>query len=325
MSKPLDPNRLKDLRTDRKLSQEALAKKAKLSKESIHRLEKGGQAQSGAREKTILGLAKALSVEPGVLTGELPIPGEDKTAPSAPDAIAFEMYPMNYRVDGAVRNAFTIAALRYNVPVARIVELAPLLFVLAAEGSLEHRRKKLSELTEVFCRGDALRPNFLHLPFEIVPNFRADDAIAAEQESIDKYDILATTLPDDIFNTPPVKDGYDEDEDNPFVKWLQAEADKLKGAASIERFHRHDTTFHVCPEDAAILAGGDEKLAASILRGCVVLHKMPRELLSDDAIEARLTWLREQQQIYESSLFSLEDLGLEELGVNAAGDEESVR
>jgi hypothetical protein len=46
---------------------------------------------------------------------------------------------VTYREDGAVRNAFTLTALRYQVPIARIVELAPLLFVLAAEASLKRR------------------------------------------------------------------------------------------------------------------------------------------------------------------------------------------
>jgi transcriptional regulator with XRE-family HTH domain len=324
MSKPIDPNRLKEIRLLRKLSQEALSKKAKLSKESIHRLERG--VQSGARPKTIDGLVKALEVEPGVLTGVLPIPTRDSTAPDTPDTALFEMYPMNYRVDGAVRNAFMIAALRYQVPVARIVELAPLLFVLAAEASLERRRAKLAELQDVFDRGDALRPNFPHLPYEIVPNFRADDAFAAEEESIDRHDILATTLPDEIFDTKPVAKDYDEDEDNPFVVSLQAEAERLKGVVVIERFHRHDTTFHVCPKDALALAGGDAKLADSILRGCIVLHKMPRELFSDNSTKARIAWLQEQERIYEAVL--LDSLGvpsLESLGIDTPSDEESSR
>jgi len=107
MNKPLDGNRLKEARTQRRLSQAELATRAELTKETIHRLERG--RQSGMRQKTLTGLARALGVEPGVLTEELPALW-DEPAADAPDAKFFETYPLNYRVHGAVRNAFALAS-----------------------------------------------------------------------------------------------------------------------------------------------------------------------------------------------------------------------
>jgi hypothetical protein len=209
-----------------------------------------------------------------------------------------EDYSINVPVSGAIRNAFWLVQKRYKIPIARIVELAPFLFVLAAEASLERRRAKLAELQERFDGDDDLRRNFLHLPYGIVPNFGADDIVAAEQESIDGRDILASTLPDDIFDTGRVAQSFLEDVDNPFVVYLNEAAAADRGGASIVAFHRSQTVFTVCREDTLELAGGDEDLANDIFNGWVVLHKMPRELLNDDAVDARIAWLRENRIAY---------------------------
>jgi transcriptional regulator with XRE-family HTH domain len=306
MNKPLDASRVKAIRRQRRLSQDGLATRAKLSKETIYRIEKG--EQSGTRHRTIDRLARALDVAPGVLTGELPAPASDGAGPDAPDAQLFEMYPMNYRVDGSVRNAFTLAALRYQVPIARIVELAPLLFVLAAEASLKRRTEKLDELEALFERENALRREFRHLPPRIIPNYLADEAFDAERTSIAQRDLLAIRFPEDL-DFPPTSVNHDVAENNPFVLSLKSETERYNGVAVMERFDRHDVTFHVCPEEALELACGDTELADYILRGCIVLYMIPRELLAADAADARVTWLRAQKQDYDAALkVSLDEL-----------------
>jgi hypothetical protein len=139
----------------------------------------------------------------------------------------------------------------------------------------------------------------------------ADQAFGAEEYSIGEHDILSSTLND--FDLGAGLRDYDESEHNPFVYALQAESKRLDGVAVIERFDRHDATFHVCPEDALALAGGDANLADSILRGCVVLHKMPSDLLAADATEPRVAWLREQEQAYQAVLYSSLGMPLEPL------------
>jgi transcriptional regulator with XRE-family HTH domain len=288
MHKPLDPNRLQELRRLRKLSQKALADKAKLSKETVHRLEKG--RQPGSRQRTLEGLAEALEVEAGVLTGEAPMPKSDRPEQDARDS---GQYQINVRVGGAVRNAFSLTVLRYRLPIARIIELAPFLFVAAAEASLERRRAKLAELEALFDEGeDALNRNFPYLPFELVSNYGA--ALDAEKASIDERDILAAELPDEIFLSWPVAHKYDAAEHNPFVLHLKQASPADTSVASIGRFGRHDVEFSVCREDALKLAAGEAELADGIVNGWVLLNEMPRDLLGDDAAEARTTWLREK-------------------------------
>src|SRR5215216_4570180 len=136
----IDPERLKQLRNQRRLTQEALAKKARLDKGTISRFER---ERRPIRKTNLDRLARAVDVDPEVLIGVKPMP-EDSREPVAP-ALA-SGYQLNVRVDGAIRNAFSLAALYYKIPVRRIVELAPLLFVVAAEGSLKRRGEKLAEL-----------------------------------------------------------------------------------------------------------------------------------------------------------------------------------
>lgn len=306
MTKQLDPDRLRQVRGLRKLSQKALATRAKLSEETVHRLEKG--RQSGSRQRTLDGLATALAVEPGVLTGEAPIPRPGQ------DDLDREQYQMNVRVDGAVRNAFSLAALRYGIPIARIIELAPFLFVAAAEASLERRRAKLAEVEALFDREEgALRQNFPYLPSNLVLHCYGPE-LDAEKSSIADSDILAAELPDEIFlSGQPIERDRDASENNPFVLYLKEIGPADTAVASINSFHGHAVDFEVCREDALKLAGGEAKIADGILNGWVVLTEMPRGLLSEDATEARLAWLREKVDAHVASAARALDALLDDL------------
>lgn len=292
MNQHIDPGRLKRLRTLRRLSQKQLAEKARpLNKQTIYRLEKG--RVSNIRKTTIEKLCKALGVEADVLSGKMPIPIEYGPTDEPRDG---DEYQLNVRIDGSLRNAFSLVALRYGIPTARIVELAAFLFVLAAEQSLEHRRSKLAELETLLDSEDALRENFPHLPLSIAPGFEADDAIDEEKKSIDARDIFGAQLPDDIFERfGPVEPDYDAGIHNPFVTHLREAALTHGEVVEIVSFDgRDDTSYRVCREDALKLAGGDEALADGILSGWAQLHEMERSLFKDEATAERLKWMQEK-------------------------------
>ena len=217
-------------------------------------------------------------------------------------------YRINVRVDGVVRNAFSLTAMRYQVPITRIVELAPLLFVLVAEASLERRRAKLAELKEALSRAGTLAEDFPYLPNSIRADFSAEDAFLAEERSIEKRDIMANRLPDDIFWLHDAVDpDYDEGEHNPFVLYLR-QASPAAPLASLSRFDRSSTEYEVCREDALKLADGHEDLADSILDGVAMLHDMPRDLLDPDAGDARTAWLREKWEACRANMLNLDDI-----------------
>ena len=290
MTQHVDPDRLKQLRTLQHWSQKQLAEKARrLNQQTIYRLEKGDV--SNIRKTTIEKLCKALGVEADVLSGKKPIPIE--YGPTGEPHYSDD-YQLNVRVDGSLRNAFSLVALRYGIPIARIVELAAFLFVLAAEQSLERRRSKLAELEALFDRELELRTSFPHLPLSITPGFEADGAIGEEKSSIDARDIFGSRLSDNIFwRFGPVEEDYDAGQHNPFVTYLKEAASKFIDIEDIGSLGvRHASSYYVCREDAIKLAGGDEDLAEEILLGWVQLHEMPRDLLKDEATAERVKWMR---------------------------------
>jgi transcriptional regulator with XRE-family HTH domain len=313
MSETIDGSRLKELRSRAGLTQYELGKrcfaveiggkKAAIDKQTIYRIEAG--RQQAVRTSTFKRLVGALGVSPEVLSGQAPLPESEPTRARPSND---EDYSINVPVDGAVRNAFSLVALRYRVPIARIVELAPFLFVLAAEASLERRRLKVAEMEKALDEASSLALDaFPYLSETLLPGW---GHFGIEEKSISTHDILGDTLPDagrmaDIFDP-----GYNESEHNPFAVYLRDAAPTDGGAASFRGFSRGSSDFDVCREDALEMAG-DEDLANDIVQGHIMLHKMPRELFNDDAVDARIAWLREQQDAYRAYLatfVSAEDL-----------------
>jgi transcriptional regulator with XRE-family HTH domain len=318
MRKPISPSVLKALRERAGWSQKALADRAGISKDSLSRLERG--TQTGAAERTKTTLAKVFNVAEGVLTGELEIPPV-----SGGVAVPHWEAPRdqwNIRVDSSVRNAFTLTAIRYKIPVTRIVDLAPLLFVLMAEQSLSHRRDKLAKLDEALDRLTEAAGGFDHLPLSINPGFEAHDAMAAEEASIKALDLLADKLDDDLFyRFGPQKTDYEPEEDNPFVSDLKEMVTRVTtvepGLASISRFSREDVDYQVCGREALDLAGGDRELAKGILAGWAPIHEM-RELLGPDRQTDRLLWLQQKKEEQEAAMARLwAELGIDDLPVGA--------
>ncbi len=299
MTKAIDGGRLRELRHRKNLSQQELARRAKLTKGSLHRLEAG--KQPGSRRRTLEGLAEALEVEPGVLTGELALPEAD--------IFGQPKSQINFRIDDAVRNAFWLASRCYRIPITRIVELAPFLLVCAAEGSLARRRTKLAERDAYLDRGDALRSAFPHLPNDIVPFSVEEGGFWEEERSIEAHDILARDLPDYIFQfkrrVGRVLDGvsgYDREQDNPFVLFLQESGPADRNVASISRVTASVTDFEVRRGDVLELCCGDTSLADSVIRGLAPLYKMPSHLLENGAAEDRVAWLRERCEEYRARM-----------------------
>lgn len=283
MNQIVDPNRLKHLRG--KLSQDELAKKAGINKQTVYRLER---EKRPIRPGTLARLSRALDVEPDVLTGEKPLPNTGQTLGEPADD---STYYVKAPLDASTRNAFSLAALRYKVSVSRIVELAPLLFVLAAEGSLKQRRESVEELESALDSISCLNSKFPHLPAHITyARSDAEEAIQAEKASIAACDIFAEAMPNDIYWDDET---FDSEKENPFARYLKSLSASTDGVANLDGLNsRYLTSYEVCRDQALKLAGDDENLADEILNGFAVIHKIPRELLKEDATAARVEWIR---------------------------------
>jgi transcriptional regulator with XRE-family HTH domain len=282
----IEPSRLQALRLNKEWSQEKLAEKTKIDKQTISRLERGTAGRT--RGRTIEQLARALGVEPAVLTAEAPLP-ETKSE----DSIVRSQ--LNVRVNQAARNALILAARRYNVEPLQIVELAPFLFCWAAEASLRRRESMIDEFERVRNELTNLSHNLQHLPtpYEAPPE---EEMISAEREAISFADLFGTSIYEDtgLFADP--------DAEYPFTVFLRSLAEEIGEDAQFEGWDGVSPSYTVCRDAAAKLAGGDEALGHMILLGCVPLHEMPKEMYSYDKVKERANWLRDRAEEFKAKM-----------------------
>jgi len=323
MAQTIDFERLKQIRRMRGLTQDELAKKARLNKQTIYRLEK---AKKPLRKANLDRLAEALAIEPGVLTGEMQIPADIALPQTPEDSTA---YQLNVRVDGKIRNAFSLAALHYKVPLRRIVELAPLLFVLAAEGSLRHRRDRLAALEATLERAADQWLQIPHLPSSAAEPDEHREIVNAEKKSIAARDLFAVFEfgkelkdRDDLYE-------HDSDKENPFAIYLRELAEESEEVV-IEAIgsSSYDTDYSVCWSEAVDFADGDQELAIAIDFGLLPIHEVLREFQIPDhlrgmewtpeGVQRRIEWMRravEPEKAFLDRVMQHPDGWMQERGV----------
>jgi len=202
---PINPQALKYYRSKRNLSQAELAAALRCTDTQVSRWETGksGRLRKHLRE----GLAEVLKVEWEALTR----PPQDKSdAPSELEAILPQV-AISARVDADCANALRLVAHRYSIDQREILQMAPLLFTVAAERSLRWRKERLERVEKRAAEFDLENAaDIAHLP--------PTDASAAlfehlhdERKSIAIRDVFGATLLHDI------------DAPDPFVNFLKAE------------------------------------------------------------------------------------------------------
>jgi transcriptional regulator with XRE-family HTH domain len=307
--KKIDPAILKRLREAKGWTQDVLAEKTglyglpKIDKQTISRLERGDRSKT--RSRTIEQLARALSVEPAVLTGEKPAPERQREASSL-DVRS----QLNVRVGTAPRNALSLAARRYRVEPSQIVELAPFLFVWAAEESLRQRRDKMVEVKRACDAARDAESGIRHLP---IPNYTyTEEKIAAESESVELRDLFGSSTQESTHYLDPYF-SFDWETENPFALFLRNLVVPFGNVAAFEEWSGEWTPqYRVCPDEAAALVGGDHNTAEEIINGLVALSEMPKEIRGKaDMAKERAEWVRSKAEEYrKQSLLDLAELGL---------------
>ena len=290
----IDPERLRRLRNDKGLSRARLGEQARISERTIQRLELEAEQSQSTREHTLRRLAKALGVEESVLTGEAPLPDSGGTA--APDtgrvAIGAQIAPK-------ARLAYDLVRRRYGVSATEIINMAPLFFVLLAEGSLARRREELEQVGEAIDRLDQVGPTTGSWIFG--PGaYRAGEARRVEQESIDANDVFGERLFDSS-NLAFLDEPFDPAEGNPFASYLRRLADALgnPGAVGIEqndlsygsplRFPDYD----ICRDELDDITNGSPDARRALETGNARLAAIPEELTGEEAGAARAAWLKD--------------------------------
>jgi transcriptional regulator with XRE-family HTH domain len=310
MATPIRAGIVKQLRDERGWTQEELAKKAGLNKQSIFRIEKG--EYRGTRRDTIAQLCKAFEIDPATLTGKPSNPLKPEGDIADPLGTASQI---NLRIDNAARNALALTARRYGVQLSEIVEIAPFLFFLAAERSLQRRRERLNEVGNAIAEVEALRDRYRYLPIDIPGN---DDPICCEDDSIQQDDIFGR-LYEGANNRRSfryVRD-FDNNVDNPFAAFLKEELRNLKDAApegsakpvraSFAGWHPDiwsTPCYQICLDEAAAMVGSDIEAVRAVLSGNAALHEIPKDLKSSSP-EKLGEWAKAKAKENETQLLDL--------------------
>ncbi len=291
MAKQIDRERLKKLRERAGFTLDDLAKKTGVSRDTIHRIERGRQSGTHGRTQDVL--AKALGVSIDQLTGGAPIgSGESE---------------FSVRMANTNRNALELISRRYNVTSRLILELAPFLFTLAAEASLERRQRVLSALQDARA---ALRAAKSDAPYLLgsEPGSREEPAEEAIEREVQA--IAARYLFGPISWDVPVVAIDNGGHFNPFEKHLYETFRSLTALSNGEAAQARVSPLEwdvrggpdwqivenlaIGADEALELAGGRRDLAEALLRGWAPLHKMPPALADDEAKEERINWIRYQ-------------------------------
>ena len=278
----INPDRLRTVREKKGFTRPQLEKRSGITVRTIQRLEQEPHRSQKTREDTLNRLAKALSVEPGVLTGDLPLPEFDKSPVSDPAP--------------KVRLAYDLIKRRYGVSRTEIINMAPLFFALLAEDSLAQRRKKLKEADEAISQLDDLRNEVGHWIF-LDATTVAWNASSAEEDSIAGADIFGEHLFDSPSGLPD--EPFDPDKDNPFVHYLRKLANKptIRSVVNVDGGVLNIASdfkfphYEICSEELNHITNGSEDAKRTLETGCARIAEIPEKLMAEDAGEERAKWL----------------------------------
>jgi transcriptional regulator with XRE-family HTH domain len=243
----------------------------KIDVSTISRIERGKRTR--VRTNTLKALTKALDMLPENLC-------------VAPET---ERDVMKLRVEAAARNALTLVALRYRISRESIVEIAPLLFFIAAEQCLQERQKRIAQVSDAAaCLLDLYR-GLPHLPVYWPID---ENAVGSEEQSIGARDLFGKEVIEDErqFISGFAAD-FDEGEQNPFVKFLRDSLTRINSSPAIVASVRWASDlwpiYQICTEEAANIVGNDERAARAIVSGAALLHEMPK-----GSPEQKAAWAR---------------------------------
>ena len=179
----IHPKRLRDLRRRKKLSRRKLAEKSGVSERQIGRVE-ASSADVPVRVNTMIKLASALGVDAEMLVDD------PTTLDPLPVSLSQDVQ-LSIKISSQVRLAYDLVKHRYGPSQKDIIKLAPLLYVLLAEGSLAWRREWLEEAKAAMERLEQLTDEREQL---LIEDSQMDESIEAERESIERSDHLGDTV-----------------------------------------------------------------------------------------------------------------------------------
>ena len=284
----VDPNVLRQLREGKRLARTGLAKKANLSERQLRRIEDSDGPTVSVRDNTLMNLAKALEVEPSVLTGESPAP---KVTPRPAPA---ERSPIRAMIEPKARLGYTLLKQRYGVNATDLINMAPLFFTLLAEGSLAWRRQQLADAEEAMSRASVLGKGHLACMNNAVHH--AENGLSCERQSIEALDLFGEKIADDAYQW-----SYDSTTNNPFADYLRKLADGLDKPDAVRVEHGElgwmsleYPDYDICCAELDAITNRSSQARWVLEVGHARLDQIPSDLRGEDAAGERAAWLESQ-------------------------------
>lgn len=242
----IDPKILKIIRNAKGLTFKEMKKRSGgLSIRNLKKLESDKEGKNvKPNKRTIEGLCKALGVEPGHLSGELDL------SPEIKKKVEGEPTRRSVSLRFGRKQELELIQRVYGVSAEQVINMAPFLFVLMAEGSLKWRKQKLAAFRKAVndCKGAN------HLAF-VRENYQNEDYLSYEDYSIDRKDVFGKRLQE--FWPELGEAFFDPNKGNPFSDYLCKLTDEVfegdKGAVDILTSDPHND--------------GDELPSYSLLEG----------------------------------------------------------
>ncbi len=292
----IDHECLRRLRKSKPLSIQRLADMAGINARTVQRLEKEPDKCKTTREDTVLRLAKALDVEPGVLTGELDMPDADRVPDTEPDPVR-----IGAQIAPKARLAYDLIKRRYGVTATDVITMAPLLFTLLAEGSLAWRREKLKEAREAIRQLEQIG-GYWRGGLDTGLHEAVYHGVDREEESIRRADLFGKRLLDDPDGTLVDRNFFDLSEENPFADYLHILAADLDIPESVTvddgeldfRVEFRFPYYGICDEELDRITNASPVGRAALEMGFLRLSEVPEELMEEAKHEERQKWLEDR-------------------------------
>ncbi len=207
---------------------------------------------------------------------------------------------LNVRVSPEARNALALVAERYGIRPTDIIEIAPLLFHLVASESLAERAARLAALRTARSSIKALHGQFAHLTESLVNDWQGEEIDDLEARSIARLDIRGSSIDGDDPRIDPRRQGYDEEEHNPFVTHLRERLAAVRPEGSRDTVEGwgawHGPRYAICHAEALAFFGGDEDAADDPVDGHYPISDMPKDLRASGQPGDRVAWAREKSK-----------------------------
>ena len=307
----VDADCLRAVRMAKGISRARLEEVSGVSERQIARLE---SSRTRVQPSTLDALAGALEIDACILTGR-----GRRGERSDRSAVA------NGGQAPQLQLAFDLIQDRYGPTKEEVVELAPLMFVLLAEGSLAWRRERLAEAAAALGEMDRLVRH--HQLYFLKYVGLVEDGYQQELKSIGEKDLLGSVMREDDHWQGS---GFLEDDlaaVTPFADYLRHLAQGLEGdvdfvmddadgdavVGSEDPICWGAEPYQVCRERLRELVGESKHARWALAEGDVRVPELPAGLLDPDATEPRIRWLedrlsdetREQCEEYEQWITSI--------------------